>query len=328
MSDVAAAAGVSVTTVSHVINRTRTVAPEATQSVLDAIESTGYLSHSTADRESITTRTIGVAMSAMTNPYFGELVHVVNQYAALADYSLLLAETQDDPMAEYRAVRSLLRRKIDALILAPSAEPARVIELAGRRNVPVVLIDRFTPDPLDQVGIQNQNAAATLVTHLLSLGHQRVGLITGRQGLSTSIERHAGYRDALERAGLEYRQELVVAQSPGESRETEPVDRLLGLTERPSALAVMNNQLTVGALRGLKAAGLRVPDDMAVVAFDDFVWADLFQPGLTVIAQPIEAIGRQVMDLALSRIDDPSLPPRQIRIHPTFVHRNSCGCHS
>jgi LacI family transcriptional regulator len=90
----------------------------------------------------------------------------------------------------------------------------------------------------------------------------------------------------------------------------------------------MNNQLTVGALRGLKAAGLRVPDDMAVVAFDDFVWADLFQPGLTVIAQPIEAIGRQVMDLALSRIDDPSLPPRQIRIHPTFVHRNSCGCHS
>jgi|tagenome__1003787_1003787.scaffolds.fasta_scaffold20475884_2 LacI family transcriptional regulator len=107
MSDVAAAAGVSVTTVSHVINRTRTVTPEATQSVLDALESTGYLSHSTGDRESVTTRTIGLAMSAMTNPYFGELVHVLNQCAAPADYSLLLAETQDDPTAEYRAVQSL-----------------------------------------------------------------------------------------------------------------------------------------------------------------------------------------------------------------------------
>jgi len=328
MSDVAAAAGVSVTTVSHVINQTRTVAPEATQSVLDALDSTGYLSSSSADRGSVATRTIGLAMSAMTNPYFGELVHVLNQYAAPVDYSLLLAETQDDPATEHRAVRALLRRRVDALILAPSPEPSGAIELAERRNVPVVLIDRFTADPLDQVGTENQNAAATLVTHLLSLGHRRVGLITGRQGLSTTIERRAGYRDALEQAGIDYQIELVVAQPPGDTDETELVNTLLGLSERPTALAVMNNQLTVGALRGLKAAGLRVPNDMAIVAFDDFVWADLFQPGLTVIAHPIEAIGRQVMDLAVSRIDDSSVPPRQIRIRPAFVHRNSCGCHS
>jgi LacI family transcriptional regulator len=298
------------------------------QSVLDALESTGYISSSSPDRGSVATRTIGLAMSAMTNPYFGELVHVLNQYAAPFDYSLLLAETQDDPAGEYKAVRALLRRRVDALILAPSPDPSGAFELAERRDVPVVLIDRFSGHALDQVGTENQNAAAALVTHLLSLGHRRVGLITGRPGLSTTTERHAGYRDALEQAGIDYQLELVVAQSPGDTDETELVNTLLNLRERPTGLAVMNNQLTVGALRGLKAAGLRVPDEMAIVAFDDFVWADLFQPGLTVIAQPIEAIGRQVMELALSRIDDSSAPPREIRIRPTFVHRNSCGCHS
>ncbi|HWM02403.1 MAG TPA: LacI family DNA-binding transcriptional regulator [Actinophytocola sp.] len=328
MSDVAATAGVSITTVSHVVNRTRTVAPEATQSVLDALESTGYLSHSGADREPVATRTIGLALPAVTDPYFGELVHVLNQNAAPADYSLLLAETLDDPAAEYRAVRALLRRRVDALILAPSPDPAGALELAEQRGVPIVLVDRFTSDPLDQVGTENQNATAALVTHLLSLGHRHVGLITGRPGTSTTIERHAGYRDALEQAGIEYRPQLVVAQRAANVEETQLVNALLGLSKPPTAVAVMNNRLTLGALRGLQAAGLRVPDDMAVVAFDDVAWADLLQPGLTVVAQPMEAIGRQVMDLALSRIDDSGVPPRQVRIRPAFVHRSSCGCHS
>ena len=327
MADVAVAAGVSVTTVSHVLNRTRTVGPEATQSVLDAVESTGYLSESSSPRGT-PSQTIGLAMSAMTNPYFGELVHALNRYATPVDYSLLLAETEDDPAVEFRAVRNLLRRKVDALVLAPSADPSSALELAERREVPVVLIDRLTAHPLDQVGTENQNATATLVSHLLSLGHRRVGLITGLPGLGTTVERHAGYRDALTDAGIDYLPELVVAQSGGDPEATEPVTTLLGVPERPSAIAAMNNQLTVGTLRGLHAAGLRVPDDVAVVGFDDFVWADLFQPGLTVMRQPIEAIGRQAVELALSRVDGSDLPARQIRIRPEFVHRNSCGCHS
>jgi len=141
-------------------------------------------------------------------------------------------------------------------------------------------------------------------------------LITGRRGISPTIERHAGYRDALEQAGIDYQPQLVVAQRAENVEKTELVNMLVGLPEPPTAVAIMNNQLTLGALRGLRAAGLRVPEDMAVVAFDDFAWADLLQPGLTVVAQPMEAIGRQVMDLALSRMDDRSVPPCQIRIRP------------
>ncbi len=328
MADVAAAAGVSITTVSHVVNRTRPVGVDATRKVQDALESTGYLADPAADRAATSSQTLGLAMSAMTNPYFAELVHALDRRAAALDYAVLLAETHDDPDTEHRAVRALLRRKVDGLIIAPSADSSAGLDLAAQREVPVVLIDRFIAQPLDQVATENRNAAAGLVDHLIGLGHRRIGLITGPTGISTTTERVEGYRDALARAEIPYDPDLVTAGEAAEPDETAPIGRLLGLAEPPTAVATMNNQTTIATLRGLKRAGLRVPQDIALVAFDDFPWADLFEPGLTAVAQPIDAIGAQAIDLLLTRIGDPTIPPRQIRIQPTFVHRSSCGCPS
>lgn len=327
MADVAAAAGVSITTVSHVVNRSRVVGATLERNVLEAIASTGYVTEQVArTAASAPTRIIGLAMSAMTNPYFGEVVHAIDRSASERDYSLLLGETHDDPATELRAVGDLLRRRVDALILAPSADASGALKLVQERDVPVVIVDRFVSHPIDQVGTENQHATARLVTHLTSKGHERIGLISGLTGLATTEERLAGFREGMNEADLEVHPELVVSGNSDDAGAEAAVAQFLALSNPPTAMIVTNNRMTIGALRALRDAGIEVPKDMALVGFDDFVWADLFHPRLTVVAQPIDAIGSQALELALRRLEDPDSPAKQIRIQPTFVHRNSCGC--
>src|SRR4029077_18350740 len=167
MADVAQAAGVSTSTVSHVLNSTRKVSEPTERAVREAIKATGY-THERIARSLATgrTRTIGLAMSAISNPYFAELAHAIEQEAADAGYSLLLADTHDDPERELRATRDLLSRRVDGVILAPSAEPAAALDLLRKRGIPVVLIDRFAPVELDQIATENVASTARLVEHL------------------------------------------------------------------------------------------------------------------------------------------------------------------
>jgi LacI family transcriptional regulator len=151
-------------------------------------------------------------------------------------------------------------------------------------------------------------------------------MIVGSPHLSTTLERLAGYELGLERNGLAYEPALVES---GESRRAEAGDatrRLLALPEPPTALISGNNAMTIGVLEALKDRGMTVPDDIALVAFDDFEWAEFFSPRLTVIAQPTAELGEQAVELLLSRLEDPTLEPRTIRLPATFVHRDSCGC--
>ncbi len=327
MADVAKAAGVSVTTVSHVVNRTRLVSPEKVRAVMSAIAETGYVPDSVVrSMRTVGSQTIGLAMSAMSNPYFGDVVHGMERAAARAGYSLLLADTHDEVGEELRAVSNLLERRVEAIVLAPSAEPDGALLYARQRDVPVVLIDRFTRAGGDQIGTENVEATAVLAGHLASLGHRRIGMITGKAGLSTTEERLAGFRLGLHRNNLRLDDGLVLS---GES-SVGPAERafhgLLALPEPPTALVVGNNQMTIGVMRAARDAGICVPGDVAVVVFDDFEWADLFHPRLTVIAQPTRVLGEQAVELVLSRLADPSMPGRRLVLQPEFIHRESCGC--
>ena len=328
MADVAQAAGVSTSTVSHVLNSTRKVSEPTERAVREAIKATGY-THDRIARSLATgrTRTIGLAMSAISNPYFAELAHAIEQEAADAGYSLLLADTHDDPERELRATRDLLSRRVDGVILAPSAEPAAALDLLRKRGIPVVLIDRFAPVELDQIATENVASTARLVEHLTALGHVRIGMIAGLRGLATSEERIDGYRRGLESASLPFESELI---GPGESdaeHACAAVHRLLELDRPPTALVVTNNRMTIGAMRALREASLSVPGDIALVAFDDFEWADLFHPRLTTIAQANTQIGEQSVTMLVSRLANPELAARRVQLEPRFVHRESCGCH-
>jgi LacI family transcriptional regulator len=327
MADIARLAGVSVTTVSHVINKTRPVASDTETTVLSAIAETGYVPDSVVrSLRSTGTQTVGLAMSSISNPYFGDVVHGIEQAAARAGYSLLLADTHDEVSTELRAVSDLLGRRVEAIVLAPSADPSGALRHAHLQDVPVVLIDRLIKEDVDQIGSENLEPTAELVDHLVSIGHRRIAMISGRPGLSTTEERVAGYRLGLKRNHLRDNTDYLISGDSGDDAAQQAFLKLLALPKPPAALVVGNNRMTIGVMRGAREAGMKIPDDLALVAFDDFEWADLFHPRLTVIAQPTQKMGEQALQLVLSRLADPAMPPRRILMHPTFVHRESCGC--
>ncbi|WP_326673136.1 LacI family DNA-binding transcriptional regulator [Streptomyces canus] len=349
MADVARSAGVSVATVSHVLNGTRPVLPHTRQAVLDAVDELGYTPNTLA-RSLVTSRTrsIGLAVSAISNPYFTEILQGVEAGALEHGYSLLIADPHDDPDHECKVVQLLHERRVDGMIVAPSADPRELVSYLGRHRVPTVFLDRVIdgviegvvggalggvveapadgPQRFDQVCAENTEPTARLVTHLAGLGHRRIGLVAGLPGLSTTAERITGYRQGLITAGLPYDDDLVVhgdSESAGAERATAA---LLSLATPPTALVTANNAMTIGTLRALRDRGLSVPDDLALCCFDDFAWADLFSPRLTAIAQPSREIGAQAVRVLLERLAAPDRPARTVRLDCTFVHRTSCGC--
>lgn len=329
MADIAQAAGVSITTVSHVINKTRPVGRETERAVLAAIAATGYVPDSVlrAQRSS-GPQIIGVAISSITNPHFGEVAAAIEQTAADHGYSIVLSDTHDDVAGEMRAVNTLLSRHVEAIILAPSVEPSEVLRQTKARGVPVVLVDRMISHPIDQIGAENSEPTAQLVDHLAGLGHRRIAIISGRRGISTTEERISGYREGLQRNDIPVDDYLIGLGDGRVDRAREAMLGLAALPEPPTAFVVGNNQMTIGAMQGLRDLNLRVPDDVALVAFDDLLWADICAPRMTVIAQPTQVIGSEAAQMALSRIANPDLPARKVLLQPRFVHRDSCGCHS
>ncbi|POX61859.1 LacI family transcriptional regulator [Streptomyces sp. Ru62] len=349
MADVARSAGVSVATVSHVLNGTRPVLPHTRQAVLDAVDALGYTPNTLA-RSLVTSRTrsIGLAVSAISNPYFTEILQGVEAAALEAGYSLLIADPHDDPGHERKVVQLLHERRVDGMIVAPSAEPSDLVGYLRRHAVPTVFLDRLVdaratgdiaPDDgadgaasapstpwFDQVCAESTTPTALLVTHLAGLGHRRIALVAGLPGLSTTSERVSGYRDGLTAAGLAYDERLLVSgnsESDGAERATAD---LLALPDPPTALVTANNAMTIGALRALRRHGRSVPDDLALCCFDDFAWADLFSPRLTAIAQPSRELGARAVRVLLDRLAEPARPARTVRLPCAFVHRTSCGC--
>ncbi|MBX9393370.1 LacI family transcriptional regulator [Streptomyces sp. TRM72054] len=333
MADVARSAGVSVATVSHVLNGTRPVLPQTRQAVLDAIDHLGYTPNTLA-RSLVTarTRSIGLAVSAISNPYFTEILQGVEATALEQGYSLLIADPHDDPEHERKVVQLLHERRVDGLIVAPSSYPRELLSYLHRHQVPTVLLDRVVDDPasgtprFDQICAESTEPVASLVTHLTELGHRRIGLVAGRRGLSTTAERITGYRHGLAAAGLPHDERLVVHGDSESAGGAEATAALLSLAAPPTALVTANNAMTIGALRALRERGLSVPGDIALCCFDDFAWADLFSPRLTAIAQPSKDLGAQAVRVLLQRLAAPDRPARTVRLPCTFVHRTSCGC--
>ncbi|QHC21751.1 LacI family DNA-binding transcriptional regulator [Streptomyces sp. GS7] len=327
MVDVARCAGVSVATVSHVLNDTRPVRPGTRAAVLAAIDELGY-THNTLARSLVTSRTrsIGLAVSAISNPYFTEILQGVEAGALEAGHSLLIADPHDDPRHERTVVRLLHERRVDGMIVAPSAEPAEMVGYLARRKVPTVFLDRLVGDGHDQVCAESTGPVRQLVEHLADLGHTRIGLVAGLPGLSTTTERVRGYREGLRARGLPFVPELLAGGNSEAAGAQDATRRLLASSQPPTAIITANNAMTIGALQALHDLGLEVPRDIALACFDDFSWADLFTPRLTAIAQPSKELGAAAVRLLLARLDDPDRPPRTVRLPCAFVHRTSCGC--
>jgi LacI family transcriptional regulator len=329
MDDVAKAAGVAGSTVSHVLNGTRHVNESTRRRVEDAIRSTGYRpNHIARALAAGKTSTLGLILPVKTNPYLVDIIHAVDVAASALGYTLMLGDSQDDPDAEERAVGNILQRKVDGIILAPGLDSAdRAIPQIVASGTPLVLIDRpITELACDQVIVDNFEAARELTAHVISHGYTDIAVLRGAPGIGPTDQRHDGFLKALANAGREEDPALSLVGYNDERRTREAVLDLYQSGRRPRAIVSLNNAMTLGAMRALRLLQLEIPTDVALVSFDDFAWADLFSPRLTAVAQDSGRLGNSAVELLLRRIADPG-EPRTLVIPTEFHIRDSCGTH-
>jgi LacI family transcriptional regulator len=324
--DVARRAGVSPMTVSRVVNGSASVSPQTRARVELALAETGYLPNTLArGLRARRTDTIALVLPDMTNPFFTTLAQGVERTARERGISLLLANTDEQEDEESRLLPMLLQRQVDGLLVVPAGSGATAIRLCGEQGVPLVLVDRRPDDvSVDTVRADSWGGARDLGRLLTSLGHRRVAVLSGPASVATARDRVAGFRAAVvEEAGLPEPHVIDGAYTIESGRAM--AIAAMSAAPRPTALFAVNNFIAIGALHALEELGLQVPDDVAVVGFDDLPRPMVTFPFLTVAAQPAFEIGQRAVAMLLDRIVHPDRPPRDLVLSTEIVIRRSSG---
>jgi LacI family transcriptional regulator len=311
MREVAERAGVSLTTVSHVINGTRFVSEDLVARVREAITELDYQ----PDRRARSLRrgrseTIAVIISDIGNMFFSDIVRGVEDRVLESGYDVLLCNTGEDPSVEERNVAMMIEQRVDGFVVAPTLEGDRTLEPLVRQAVPLVVVDRPVGLPVDQVFSDNERGGYMAARHLIELGHRRIGAIVELSGIRSFDDRIHGWETALTEAGLEagdVRQAGLEIEGAAMAAKA-----LLGANDRVTAVFSSNNLMTLGLLRHLRTAGLRYPDDVSLVGFDDPPWASSFHPGITSVAQRPFEMGYKAAEMLVERIEGSADAPKQL----------------
>lgn len=327
--EVAAEAGVSTATVSRVLAGPDKVRKPARERVLLAVRKLDYHPNRLArDLRAGLRKVIGVVIPDLQNPFLTGVVHGVEAVLYEAGYTLVLGHS--DGLAEReRAHLAVLRGEGAAgLILIPDNGAGTSYASLQAWEIPVVAVDRVPKGlQVDLVATNNREGVREAVAHLLGHGYRTIGFINGPEGLSVTRERLAGYRDALAASGVAVRDAFIVHSDFRHAGGKAAMTRLLGMPKPPRAVVVANNLMTLGALQAIHEQGVRIPEEMAVVGFDDMPWATSLRPPLTAVAQPAEELGGAAAQLLLERLQDRHRLVRHVILPTRLMVRASCGCH-
>jgi LacI family transcriptional regulator len=326
--DVAERANVSPITVSRVINNSGYVGRETRARVEAAIAELQYVPNSLARSLRFKrTHTLALVLTDITNPFWTTVARGVEDAASQRGFNVILCNTDESEAKQAEYLTVLLQKQVDGFLLVPACSTADPITLIQRQDVPVVVLDRQVPGAqVDVVRGDSEGGAYRLVQVLLSLGHQRIAMLSGPQSISTAVDRVTGYRRALAEVGLDTENGLIHYGEYTQAGGYQMAQQALALTPHPTALFAANNFIAIGALRALREAGLRVPEDMALVCFDDIPPALVIEPFLTVAAQPAYEMGRRATDLLLARLSGQAPPECQEIVLPTeIIVRRSSG---
>ncbi len=325
MRDVAALAGVSLKTVSRVVNREPGVRPELAARVARAAEQLDYrpdLTASNLRRADRRTATLGLLVEDVGNEFASAINRGVEEVARERGVAVIAASVDRDPALERERVDTFASRRVDALILEPTGRDQGYLAVEVQRGWPIIAVDRLaTGIDIDQVVSNNLEATRDGVRHLLDLGHRRIAFLGGASTLSTAEERHRGFIEAMAAAGATVRREWVHRDLIDSDEAREALTTMLATDDRPTAIFAAQNLLTIGAVRALREHGLQ--HEIALVGFDDFLTADLLEPAVTVVAQDPLAIGRLAAELAFARMDDPDRPTQVHIVPATLITRGS-----
>ncbi|WP_313808754.1 LacI family DNA-binding transcriptional regulator [Sphingobium sp.] len=319
IKDVARVAAVSPATVSRVLSG-RSVDPAMKERVLAAVKSTGYRPNLAARRlRSKHSNTIALIVADIRNPFFTAVSRTVEDIAYARGQRVILCNTDEDPAKEAMYLQLMQEERVTGVILAPTRQGVDRTAKATL-DFPVVLIDRAAPGSThDRVVLDNGAMAAMLVEHLHEQGHRRIAGLFGAAS-STGMERRAGFEQAAAALGMEA-EALSVAHGPGEAERR--VTELLGRADPPSALIASNGVMLMAVMRAVHETGRSVPRDVALAGFDNDDWMELVGGGITVIAQPVEEIGRTAMAMLVDRIAHPQAAARKVVLAGKLITRGS-----
>jgi LacI family transcriptional regulator len=325
MREVAERAGVSVTTVSHVVNNTRTVSPETRSRVEEAMQTLGYQPNVLARslRRGVT-HTIGIILPDSANPYFAEVVRGIEDTSFVQGYSVILCNSDNDLEKEHHYTNVLVEKQVDGIIFVAAGLSTENIQDLCERGVPLILVDRHVPNvQVDKVLADNQQGGWLATRHLIDLNHRSIACIGGPTGVRLSSERVAGYRQALESADIDYDPKWIMEGDFQYQSGYSCAKELFHQQPSPTAIFACNDLMAIGAYRFAHEKNLLVPEQLSIVGFDDVRLAAYTNPPLTTIRQSKRKMGTQAAKLLLERIAQQDLEPRQVILGTELVIRGS-----
>src|SRR5581483_636413 len=323
IKEVAEAAGVTTATVSRVLSNGEHVRREVRERVMATVERLGYRPNRVArSLRSQQSNTIGLIVSDIRNPFFTSISRAVEDTAYEQGFSVFLCNTDENPEKEMMYLNLLRDENVAGAIFSPTRQTITNFSVSNL-DYPLVIIDRSMPHAdVDAVLLDNIDAAYRLTTHLIENGYRRIAAICGETS-STGQERRMGYEKALKACGLTPQAELVKYVQPKIEAAYTTTSKLLDLPQPPDAIFTTNSLLATGALQAIRERQLTIPDDIALVSFDETTWTSLVQPPITLIAQPTDEIGKTAAELLLQRVMNPTRPTRQVILKGQLLVRGS-----
>jgi LacI family transcriptional regulator len=325
MKQVAERAGVSTSTVSHVINNTRVVSEDVRERVLALIAEMRYIPSAVArSLKNDKTQTIGMMIPNNSNPYFAELIQGIEDASFKLGYNIILCNAYDDAEKQAAYLRVLMEKRIDGLILVASGADESLGHLLATQNTPMVLVDREVEGvEADFIESDHEQGGYIATKYLLDLGHREIACVSGPIDLLPSRDRVVGYMRALKEAGLKFRLDYLVRSDFTSEGGFNAFRQLLALEHRPTAIFASNDLMAIGGICAASEAKVRVPEELSVMGYDDIALASFSTPRLTTVAQPKYEIGEQTARMLVERIQGAALPPRREKLQTELVVRQS-----
>lgn len=330
IKDIAARAGVSISTVSRVVNQSVRVDPATEERVHEAIETLDYRPNLLARsfRRKIT-QTIGLLVPDNSNPFFAEIARVIEDAGFVDGYSVILCNSDLSRSKQSSYIDVLLAKRVDGIImistgLVPGEDAGRDIERIQQAGVPCVVIDRDLGDiPVDQLLVDNHEGGYLAGRYLIEQGHRHLACVVGPSDLTPSAGRIAGFQRALDEAGIELPPHALVRGNGRHDGGARAVEQLVQRGAAFSAVFAFNDEMAIGVIGALQRAGKSVPGEISVIGFDNIPYAAAVFPAVTTIAQPIAEMGRTGLRMLLDRIRQPHGPPRRVIVSTRLLERES-----
>jgi DNA-binding LacI/PurR family transcriptional regulator len=326
---IAKAAGVSTATVSRVLNDSDKVKGETAQRVMEVVDEMNYRMDHVARRMKVKqtdSLVIGLIITDIGNPFFSNVAKGVEDVAYKNKHILMISNTNEDPEKEKLFLNSMLSEKVSGVIIVPTSGNDPFLKKLGSDSFPMVMVDRRVKNlNMDTVSINNEAGGFQATEQLIKNGHRRIGIVCGIKGLSNTEERFEGYKQALKSAGIPFSKELVTYGDYVEEGGRKAMAKLLTLDNPPTAVFSTNNLMTLGCIKELYSRRISIPDEMALVGFDDSTWAEALIPPLTTIKQPGYELGVNAAELLIKRLNNPKTSTVNIVLNTELVIRESCG---